>query len=472
MRRSAPILGAVVGIALVALGWNFLALRARIVRAFAREDQLQAAMLLVTSALKLELDEVTALRVYAAGKQPASLGAYAEANRELDATLSRLRRSLSAPQLAAARAAVGQADATDAAWRRVAERVVSGSSTGTGVTAGQLPGSALVDRFRGRMFVATGRLGARIAIERGTIVAALQRLFAADLGSLVVIVALFAAAWTREVRFERSLASAHSAYRAERRVAEQNASLASRLQELFMADESPQLAGIALSSWYAAATEGLHIGGDWFNMVELDDDRFLFGVGDVAGHGIEAALTMGKLRRLILTAALVEDDPAQIFRRLNAAMIAEGTYATALLGVLSLAERRVTYAIAGHPPAVLVGPDRSARFLETGAMPLGVATDVAFTSLSVSLEPGARLILYTDGLLEFDRSPIEAERVLLATSASLAGYAGSDLAERLVHGVVGERTLRDDVAVLCLSFLGVAVPASCGSRPSDSAVAV
>jgi hypothetical protein len=414
--RTRSLLAAMVCAALIVLGWNFVTLRTRILRAFTREDQLQSDIVLTSNALKLQLYEAAGMR---------------DVSGDLDATLRQLRDSLNGAGLsAAASAAQGALERAPDARRSTAQL-----------------------RFRAEMRVIMDELLQRVTTTRQDIVQVLQRLFLVDITSLFVIVGIFALAWTRERRLIASLVRTEQAYEREREVAKEKTYLALRLQELYVHEELPRPAGIALSSWYEAAEEEMHIGGDWYIAVSLDDDHLLFGVGDVTGHGLEAALTMGRIRRLILTAALVERDPAGILRRLNFEMLKEGQIASAFLGVLTFSQHRMTYAIAGHPPPVLVAPDGNAALLATDAVPLGIESELDLHSLSARLDPGSRIVLCTDGLLEFNRAPVEAERTLLQACEELSEYNGGDLAERIARRVLCNAPARDDVAVLCLSAL-------------------
>ena len=257
---------------------------------------------------------------------------------------------------------------------------------------------------------------------------------------------------TRE-RSDYILVRAEQAYEREREIAKEKAYLAQRLQELYVHEELPRLQGITLSSWYETAEEEMHIGGDWYIAVALDDDHLLFGVGDVTGHGLEAAITMGKIRRLILTAALMERNPAGILQRVNRTMMSQGQIASAFLAVLTLSRHRLAYAIAGHPPPLLVSPLGRVTLLRTDAILMGIEATTEFQNLNMPLDPGSRIVLYTDGLLEFNRAPIEAERTLLEVCEDLSDYNGDDVAECLVRRVLCGAATHDDVAVLCLSTL-------------------
>lgn len=251
----------------------------------------------------------------------------------------------------------------------------------------------------------------------------------------------------------------------ERRSAEENARLAERLRELYAASVLPHTRDLRFSAWYQTTGEGNSVGGDWCKAQWLDGDRILFAIGDVSGHGVEAAVAMGRARQTILAIAMTESDPAEILRRTNAVMLLQDTIVTAVVAILSTATGRIDYAVAGHPAPIVIAPDGNARLLANDGIPLGVQGEVDVAACSLQLLPGARLILYTDGLIEFDRDVIRAEQTLLATASSLASYDEDDIAERLGRLVLGSAPLRDDVAILTLSNIAAAATAA---RPEAS----
>lgn len=446
---------------LLFLTWNFITLTDGVEHALDRERQLHRATLLASQAIQAQLETETAIRALLVTHDAAFADKYHAESNGLEATLNQLEKTLRALRLQRALIASEQAAAAhDSGKRLVASKGFLKPSASIRQIANGLPGERIVKEFRTDMRVVMEALPLSIQRDRQVVIGDIQRLFGVDIVSLLAIAATLTLAWVRDVRSMRTHASIEQAYEIERNAAKVNACLVSRLQQLYTQQDLPVRDGLSFSAWYQAAGEDLNVGGDWYKAVALDDDRILFGIGDVTGHGIEAALIMGKIRRHILTSAIVEDDPRQILQHLNSAMFSEGHVATALLGIVSISLGRVMYAVAGHCQPIVVTSDGRARLLATDGLPLGVQEAVTFRLFSETLESRSRLILYTDGLLEFNRAPIEAERTLLEAAASISHYNGADFSERLARMVLGDASPRDDIAVLSLAMLPNAVNAS------------
>jgi PAS domain S-box-containing protein len=187
------------------------------------------------------------------------------------------------------------------------------------------------------------------------------------------------------------------------------------LQRHLLPRRPPELAGLEVAYRYQPAGTAQEAGGDWFDTIPLRGDRTALVVGDVMGHGINAAATMGQLRTVTRTLARLDLDPAEILRHLDEATHElEEIIATCVYAVYDPHRRQVRMSRAGHPPPVLARTGRPPGLLDlpTG-VPLGVG-GVPFVTTTVDLEPGDRLVLYTDGLVESRRQPIgDRLRVLL-----------------------------------------------------------
>jgi CHASE3 domain sensor protein len=431
-----PVLAALGAAIFFFLVWNFVTLRSRIDAAFTMLDELQAANRLAVTAIRLQLDEETGLRGYAIAHRVIFLQPYESANDSLDATLHDLRSALDAEGMTTASQDVRHAQLTSLEWRTtVAHPVLTESVKGKNLIANQVRGKILVDRFRRYMASASGRISARVVATRTNIDHSLRRLFAVDLTTLVGFGIIVVLALVRE------------------RSSARNAYLVRRLQEVYAPSSLPQPEGFSFSGWYSAASDGVNVGGDWYNALWLDEDRVLFVVGDVIGHGLDAAIAMTRARQSDLTLALTEHDPVEILAHTNRVLLRQGSIVTMLIGILSTSSRKIEYAIAGHPPPILVASNGAAMTLSPDALPLGVSDSVSFSRFSLVLEPGMRLIMYTDGLLEVNHDVIDGERVLLAAAESQSRYDGGDVAERMARGIVGTGAVRDDVAILALSCL-------------------
>lgn len=171
----------------------------------------------------------------------------------------------------------------------------------------------------------------------------------------------------------------------------------------------PAVPGFEIVARYRPSPATAEVGGDWYDSFVLPDGSLVLAIGDVAGHDLSAAVEMSQLRN-ILRSLIVdrEGPPGEILRRLNIAMATltpDGTATCALAKVEEdeSGEPHLSYATAGHPPPLLVGPDGDARLLEDGNNPLlglGDLYDQPFRSATLRLPPGHTLLLYTDGLVE------------------------------------------------------------------------
>ncbi|MFD3458037.1 PP2C family protein-serine/threonine phosphatase [Streptomyces sp. NPDC058691] len=179
--------------------------------------------------------------------------------------------------------------------------------------------------------------------------------------------------------------------------------VAMTLQEAML--HSPDLAQHSdVAVRYLPATGSLNVCGDWYDVVDLPGDRFAVAVGDVVGHGLEAASVMGMLRSALSAAMRTDHGPAQALEILGQyARCVEGALATSAVSVLITREcREITYSSAGHPPPVLLRADGSVVLLDQATdPPLGARpAHVARPQASVGYAPGDALVLYTDGLIE------------------------------------------------------------------------
>ncbi len=166
-----------------------------------------------------------------------------------------------------------------------------------------------------------------------------------------------------------------------------------------------------------AETEQL-VGGDWYDAVRLPNGLVLLCVGDVAGHGIEAATSMVVLRNALRGLAVTGAGPGQLLSWLNivAHHLTGGVTATAVCGLYDPARRTLRWARAGHLPPVLVRGVRAERLPLVRGMLLGAVAEAAYEEAEVQLAGEDTLLMYTDGLIERrDRSVEEALDQLLTT---------------------------------------------------------
>jgi PAS domain S-box-containing protein len=228
--------------------------------------------------------------------------------------------------------------------------------------------------------------------------------------------------------------------------------IAETLQRSLLPERLPPVEGLELAARYLPGARGAAIGGDWYDVLERPDGRVALVVGDVAGHGLRAAASMGQLRNAFRAYGLVEHSPADVVARINRLVMSGGeqVMATVLYLVLDRETGEVSYSAAGHPPPLVIAPD-GPHFLEGGrSVPIGAADPAVFREATAVLPPGSSLLLYTDGLVERRDVSLGARLDELAEAAGAAGGGLDELCERVIATVIGGGELGDDVALLAV----------------------
>jgi hypothetical protein len=222
--------------------------------------------------------------------------------------------------------------------------------------------------------------------------------------------------------------------------------------------------GLRAYAGYVPAQGAMSVGGDWYDLVDAGDDCVALSVGDVAGHGLRAAATMGKLRAATRAEALHSRSPVEALTALDrfASHLDERPLATVAYAVLNVRTGVLRYALAGHPPPLLIRAGGTTELLEDGRSPLlGVKPTEARAEARTTMAPGDTLVVYTDGLIERPESSIDDGLAKLAASAPRLAGDPEALGEALLASVSEPR--RDDAAVLVVQFVGVRQPSSVAS---------
>jgi PAS domain S-box-containing protein len=235
-------------------------------------------------------------------------------------------------------------------------------------------------------------------------------------------------------------------YETERRVSD-------TLQRALLAETLPSVPGLAFDAVYRPAGVEARVGGDWYDVFPLPGGRVLFSVGDVAGHGLEAAVAMNQARQVIIATALQESAPERILQRANATLRLQGTpIVTALCGIIDPQTGEGSYAAAGHPPPLVVSPEGRVETLALGGLPLTAKPDAVYRGIQFRLGDGALLIVHTDGAVEYDRDVLAGELLLRAVAGSVALEGDPYPARRLFREIFADRQPNDDVAILAIRF--------------------
>ena len=229
--------------------------------------------------------------------------------------------------------------------------------------------------------------------------------------------------------------------------------VADTLQRALLPERLPVDDRLSFDAAYLPGAQEAIVGGDWYDAFRLPDGRIAFSIGDVAGHGLRAAIVMGEVRQAFRAAALNPTSPSHVVERANTIvnMRSNPVMVTAMFGIIDPNDATVTYASAGHPAPVLALPGGSVQLLPKDGVPLGIVDRVDASDWTFTLPPGALFAAYTDGLIEYSRDVVEGERRLLEAVRETAGRAEPEPAGALLHRVFAAHENTDDVAMLTIA---------------------
>ncbi|WP_245687617.1 SpoIIE family protein phosphatase [Streptacidiphilus griseoplanus] len=224
------------------------------------------------------------------------------------------------------------------------------------------------------------------------------------------------------------------------------------LQRALLPQKLPELPSCTTAARYLPTEQGMDVGGDWYDVIPLSAGRVALVVGDVMGHGLSEAATMGRLRTAVHTLANLEMPPDEIMSHLNDIVsgLGDDSYATCLYTLYDSTTRTCSITRAGHPPPAVVHPDGSVHFPDRDPNPPLGAAEPPFDTVELKVPPESLLVLFTDGLVESSEREIDQGMAELARL--LHTRAGEDLdrlSDCLVSGLLPDgRTTSDDIALL------------------------
>jgi PAS domain S-box-containing protein len=223
------------------------------------------------------------------------------------------------------------------------------------------------------------------------------------------------------------------------------------LERSFVPERLPRIPGVQLAARFIPGGAGVEVGGDWYDVLEIDDGSIGLAIGDVAGRGVQAAAVMAQLRNALRAYAFESHPPAIALEHLNrlAWTLDRNVMATLIYLVFDPGSGRVRLANAGHLPPLQAKPDGSTLYLEEGrSLPLGARPATTYSEAEHVLEPGSTLILYTDGLIEKRHISIDDRLALLARSLTMDHDGLEGLCDHLLATV--RPSGEDDVALLAI----------------------
>ncbi|MEV0598431.1 SpoIIE family protein phosphatase [Streptomyces sp. NPDC050315] len=234
--------------------------------------------------------------------------------------------------------------------------------------------------------------------------------------------------------------------------------LATMLQRSLLPRTLPALDGGVAVARYLPATGGLEVGGDWYDVIPLEQGHVALVIGDVQGHSAAAATIMGQIRTAIRAYAVEGHPPDVVISHANRLLVGMATdlFATCTYVELDIEEGNLWCVRAGHLPPLVRHPDGSSEEIEVeGGLPLGVHADAEFPLVMAGLAPGSVLTLVTDGLVE--SASLDFEDGMRRAGDVLSAADPSD-AERVADDLLGGSERRaDDVALLLLRYDGMKV---------------
>jgi phosphoserine phosphatase RsbU/P len=257
----------------------------------------------------------------------------------------------------------------------------------------------------------------------------------------------------------------------QQREVEQDLKLAIEVQSAFLPSGPPQLSGYRFHSHYRAAH---HIGGDYFDYVQLPDGRVAVVVADVVGHGVAAAMYMAKLSAETRFALASEADPGRAVGLLNDRMnqLQLERFVTFLLLVVDPQRHTLTIVNAGHMPPMLRDPQGNIQELgeRQAGYPIAILPQTSYESIEVPIAPGELAVLYTDGLNEAMNAGNEQFGIERIRQTMAEGGGGEAVVQRLTEAVgrhVGSEPQYDDMCMVVIERTEPESPLSGPSTPTE-----
>ncbi|HXB16201.1 MAG TPA: PP2C family protein-serine/threonine phosphatase [Solirubrobacteraceae bacterium] len=230
-------------------------------------------------------------------------------------------------------------------------------------------------------------------------------------------------------------------------------SIAQTLQQALLPSQLPRLPGLQVNARYVPAQAGGDVGGDWYDIVAIDERHVLLVIGDVSGHGVEAATTMALVRHAALAYIAEDHRPAAVLAKL-ADFVGGGEhdyFATVLCALIDVQGRTLTLSSAGHLAPLLLA-DGSGEYVSVKAEPpIGFPHSAPFREATITVPPGATLVAFTDGLVERRGEVLDEGLERLREMAISEHLGGDDLLAKLARDLTSDDH-RDDTALVSIQW--------------------
>lgn len=244
----------------------------------------------------------------------------------------------------------------------------------------------------------------------------------------------------------------------ESKALEKELNAAQNVQLSLLPQRPPLVEGYDLFGMSAAAR---WVGGDYFDYIDIDEQRMAICLGDVTGKGLPAALLMANIQALLRSQQMVGPTPRRIMARTNKLLrqsISEGKFVTLFYGILDVKQHWLVYTNAGHENPVLIRPDGSMERLIAGGTVLGILDDLFFEEGTAKLNPGDTVVMYSDGVTEAANPAGELFGIprLEQCIAEHAGVDAKSVAKSItdtVYAFADGEPMRDDLTLLVVRRL-------------------
>jgi len=223
------------------------------------------------------------------------------------------------------------------------------------------------------------------------------------------------------------------------------------LERSLLPAQLPSCPGLTFATRYVGA-EHKTIGGDWYDIFTVASGQLWIVVGDVAGHGLHAAVVMGRIRSALRAYALLDESPERVLDLVDRKVhhFDFGAMATVACAVLDPPYQTMTIALAGHPPPMIAAPRQPAALAEVEPSP-PIGTQLSLRnrrSTTIALAPDAVVAFYTDGLIERRRESLDVGFARLGQAMSVA--PAENVARDIMRHVVGDYIPEDDIALVVM----------------------
>ena len=233
--------------------------------------------------------------------------------------------------------------------------------------------------------------------------------------------------------------------------------IASQMQQSILPTQFPRGPDFQV---YASMTPARNVGGDFYDIVHLEDNRIGVAIADVSDKGVPAALYMMSSRTLLKGAAIGCESPSQVLDEVNSLLQDDsdtGMFVTLFYGIYDPATNEFTYANGGHNPPLIVHADGSSTVLAmTGGVALGVVPSIQYEQTTVAVSPGDTILLYTDGITDATNEEgeffgLERLQATFAGNPPRDSRAANDAVFEALQNFVGDAAQADDITCLALS---------------------